>query len=148
MSENNNEFLVRSVGFVRSPVKENPKEDDWWLELVSEIVIDEALTEALTEITFYTHLTVLFWMHRRDLSNISLTVNPKGRKDIPGRGIFATRTPDRPNPIGQTTVRLLKREGNVLTVQGLDAFDGSPVIDIKPWNKGYDVLNGESSDRD
>jgi len=135
----------KPIGFVRSPVSEPPDEEDWWKELVAEIVINESLTEALDQIDFYEYLTILYWIHKRDRSHIALRVNPKGRTDIPMRGIFATRTPDRPNPIGQTTVRLLRCEGNVLTVKGLDALDGSPVIDIKPWNTGYDALDGEAA---
>jgi len=63
-----------------------------------------------------------------------MKVRPRGRSDMPLLGIFATRTPHRPNPIGLTRVKLLKVEGNVVTVQGLDAFDGTPVLDIKPFD--------------
>ena len=109
MTEHFDELTVRPVGYVRSPVKESPPGDDWWQELVSEIVIDENLEEALEEIEFYRYLVILYWLHKRDRENIALKVNPKGRKDIPMRGIFATRTPDRINPIvdiqAETTVR-------------------------------------------
>jgi tRNA-Thr(GGU) m(6)t(6)A37 methyltransferase TsaA len=145
MIENNPELIVRPVGYVRSPASKTPDEQDWWKDLVSEIVMDENLTEALDQLDYFTFITVLFWMHKRDRSNLPMKINPMGRKDIPKRGLFATRTPDRPNPIGQTTVRLLRCEGNILTVQGLDALDGSPVIDIKPWNPGYDALEGDES---
>ena len=57
-------------------------------------------------------------------------------------GVFATRSPDRPNPIGKTTVKIVERRGNVLRVQGLDAIDGSPVLDIKPYLPGYDSVEG------
>jgi len=59
-------------------------------------------------------------------------VNPMGRKDIPEQGIFATRSPARPNPVLVSVVKLLERKENVLLVQGLDALNGSPVLDIKP----------------
>jgi len=62
-------------------------------------------------------------------------VHPKGRLNIPLQGVFATRTPNRPNPIGVTIVKLLEMRRNVLTVEGLDALDGSPVLDIKPFGK-------------
>ncbi|NLE07744.1 MAG: tRNA (N6-threonylcarbamoyladenosine(37)-N6)-methyltransferase TrmO [Dehalococcoidales bacterium] len=135
----------KPIGFVRSPIAETPKEDDWWQTLVSEIVIDENLVDALDQIGFFQYYVILYWIHKRDRSNIVLRINPKGRKDIPVRGIFSTRTPDRPNPIGMTVVRLLKFEGNVLTVRGLDALDGSPVLDIKPWNTGYDFIDEEQT---
>ncbi len=130
---------------MRSPIAETPKEDDWWQTLVSEIVIEENLVDALDQIGFFQYYVILYWIHKRDRSNIVLRINPKGRKDIPVRGIFSTRTPDRPNPIGMTVVRLLKCEGNVLTVRGLDALDGSPVLDIKPWNTGYDFIDEEQT---
>ncbi len=145
MSEDLNELNCKPIGFVRSPVSETPHEEDWWQDLVSEIVIDESLAEALDEVDYFKYYVILYWIHKRDRSHIALRVNPKGRKDIPVRGIFSTRTPDRPNPIGMTVVRLLKCEGNVLTVRGLDALDGSPVIDIKPWNTGYDFIDGEQT---
>ena len=61
-------------------------------------------------------------------------VHPRGRNDMPLLGILATRTPYRPNPIGLTRVKLLKVEDNVVTVQGLDAYDGTPILDIKPFD--------------
>ncbi len=134
---------LRSIGFVRNEIKESPDEQDWWQELVSEIIIDESLIEGLDAIKNYPYLIVVYWLHKRDRDNIPLRINPRGRKDIPVRGIFATRTPDRPNPLGIITVKLLRCESNILTVRGLDALDGTPVIDIKPWNEGYDAMDGE-----
>jgi len=60
-----------------------------------------------------------------------------GRKDIPRQGVFATCSPARPNPVLVTAVRLLERRGNILRVQGLEAVDGSPIVDIKPYNPRY-----------
>jgi tRNA-Thr(GGU) m(6)t(6)A37 methyltransferase TsaA len=64
----------------------------------------------------------------------TLKVHPRGRTDIPLQGIFATRTPLRPNPIGLTLVQLIERKQNILTVKGLDAYHNTPVLDIKPYN--------------
>ncbi|MCW3987052.1 MAG: TrmO family methyltransferase, partial [Candidatus Bathyarchaeota archaeon] len=64
----------------------------------------------------------------------TVKTHPRGRIDLPLLGVFATRTPHRPNPIGMTLVELLKVDGNVLTVRNLDAFDGTPVLDIKPFD--------------
>lgn len=137
------EMILRPIGFVRNKYKENPDQEDWWQELISEIVIDKDLEEGLDNLEKYQHYIILYWLHKRDRDNLPLKINPKGRKGIPKRGLFATRTPDRPNPVGVITVKLLNREGNVLTVQGLDALDSTPVIDIKPWNVGYDAMDGE-----
>ncbi len=78
------------------------------------------------------HLWVLFWMSElRPEQRNTLQVHPRGNRDNPLTGVFAVHSPMRPNPIGMTKVRLVKRDGLRLTVEGLDAFDGSPVIDIK-----------------
>ena len=68
-----------------------------------------------------------------------LKTHPRGRIDLPLLGVFATRSPLRPNPIGLTIVELLGRKGTVLTIRGLDAFDGTPVIDVKPYNH-WDII--------
>ena len=68
-----------------------------------------------------------------------LTTRAHRRADSPEVGLFATRTRERPNPIGLAIVELLSRDANVLTVKGLDAYDGSPVLDIKPYNEHADI---------
>jgi tRNA-Thr(GGU) m(6)t(6)A37 methyltransferase TsaA len=103
--------------------------------VVSQLIFREELTEALEGVEEFSHLFVLFWLHRMsDADKRVMKVHPRGRSDMPLLGIFATRTPHRPNPIGLTRVKLLKVEGNIITVQGLDAFDGTPVLDIKPFD--------------
>jgi tRNA-Thr(GGU) m(6)t(6)A37 methyltransferase TsaA len=102
---------------------------------ISEITLYEDLEEALEGINGFSHLFVIFWMHR--ISNgerMTLKVNPRGRDDMPLLGIFATRTPYRPNPIGLTLVEILEVQRNVIRVRGLDAFDGTPILDIKPFD--------------
>lgn len=64
-----------------------------------------------------------------------MKVHPRGRVDIEEVGVFATRSPHRPNPIGLTLVKLLSKKGRTLTVRGLDAYDGTPVLDIKPYDR-------------
>jgi tRNA-Thr(GGU) m(6)t(6)A37 methyltransferase TsaA len=105
-------------------------------EAISEIVIDETLAGVLDGIEEYSHLVVLYWAHKVPEEGRSLTrVHPMGRADIPEVGIFSTCSPARPNPVLTTVVRLSRRRENVLEVAGLDAVDGSPVIDIKPYVK-------------
>jgi len=78
------------------------------------------------------HLWVLFWMSQLDPQDRMVQqVHPRGNRENPLTGVFATHSPMRPNPIGLTRVRLIARDGLRLTIEGLDAFDGSPVIDIK-----------------
>lgn len=102
---------------------------------VSEIIFREDLVEALNGIEDFSHLFVIFWMHEISKEERKrMKVHPRGRGDMPLLGVFATRTPYRPNPLGLTLVELLGVEGNVVTVRGLDAFDGTPVLDIKPFD--------------
>ena len=77
-------------------------------------------------------LQVLYWMHRLDNADRKIhTAHPMGERDRPERGVFALRSPMRPNPIGSTVVDLIERTDEGVLVRGLDALDGSPVIDIK-----------------
>jgi tRNA-Thr(GGU) m(6)t(6)A37 methyltransferase TsaA len=115
----------------------------------AELVLDERLGEAIDGLEEYSHIIVLFWAHadvsageRCSKEPSPIKLRPMGREDWPLLGVFATRCFDRPNPICATTVRLLGRAGNVLQVDGLDAFDGSPIIDIKPYVPDFDSVAG------
>ncbi|MFH1003315.1 MAG: tRNA (N6-threonylcarbamoyladenosine(37)-N6)-methyltransferase TrmO [Chloroflexota bacterium] len=129
----------KAIGLVRNGASQRP--EPGWSRVVSEIVIDPSLAEALDNLEEFSHIIVLYWMNQA-MTDGELTVktHPMGKKDRPLVGRFATRSPHRPNPVGKTVARLLRRQGNVLTVEGLDAFDGSPVIDIKPYLPGYDSV--------
>lgn len=81
-------------------------------------------------------IVVICWMDRADRSR--LKVHPRGQEDRPPRGVFSTRSPHRPNPLSLHTVELLEIRGNVLRVRGMDAIDGTPVIDIKPHSPELD----------
>ncbi|AEB67716.1 MAG: S-adenosyl-L-methionine-binding protein [Methanosaeta sp. PtaU1.Bin060] len=105
---------------------------------ISNIIIYEGLDGILDGIEEYSHLVILYWAHKVPEEGRSLTrVHPMGREDIPEKGIFCTCSPARPNPVLMTVVHLKGRKGNVLEVLGLDAVDGSPVIDIKPYVKDF-----------
>ena len=127
-----NKMSLEPVGFVQTEAVGKEVRNK---NVISQIVFREDLTEALEGVEEFSHLFVLFWLHKMsDENRKTMKVHPRGRADMPLLGIFATRTPHRPNPIGLTRVKLLKTEGNVLTVQGLDAYDGTPVLDIKPFD--------------
>ena len=130
---------LRAIGIVRNDVKQPISEHDW-KNVVSHIVIDRNLGEALDNLNEFSHIIVLYWMHQHPQGQPPTKVYPMGKQDIPMKGVFATRSPNRPNPIGKTTVRLLQRWGNTLMVEGLDAIDGTPVIDIKPYIPGGDSV--------
>ncbi len=132
------EIKLKPIGKVRSEIKEPTHQKQ--PELVSEIIIDKDLTEALDDLDEFSHIIVLWWIHK-SRRPAPMKVHPRGNPRNKLMGVFATRSPDRPNPIGQSTVRLLGRRGNVLKVQGLDAIDGTPVLDIKPYIPGYDSVD-------
>jgi len=106
---------------------------------VSRIVLRKGLEEALDGIMEFSHLYVLFWMDRVPGEDKALRVYPRGRRDMPQVGVLATRSRRRPNSVGLTLVELLGVEGRVLNVRGLDAFNGTPVLDIKPYD-GWDMM--------
>lgn len=130
---------LKVIGIVRNGLKQRP--ESGWEEIVSEIVVDNHLTEALDGLEGFSHIIVIYWMHQVPaLGQVPTKIHPRGRQEFPLVGLFAARTPYRLNPVGETTVRLLERQGNILKVEGLDAIDGTPVIDIKPYIPGYDSV--------
>lgn len=125
-------YTIRPIGVVRSELKN--REDapmqgyegapDAWLEIAP------AAAQGLEGIAPGDEVIVLTWLHRaqRDV----LQVHPRGNPDAPLRGVFATRSPDRPNPIGLHRVNVLEVAGHRLRVAPLEAIDSTPVVDIKP----------------
>ena len=97
---------------------------------------------ALLGIERHSHLIVLYWFHLRDnpQHRETLQVTPPRHEGAPLTGVFACRSPSRPNPIGVTVVRLERRDGCKLMVSGLDALEGSPIVDIKPYNPKSDSV--------
>jgi tRNA-Thr(GGU) m(6)t(6)A37 methyltransferase TsaA len=125
-------ITLKPIGFVRTEAVGDEVKDR---KRTSQIIIECELTEALKGIAEFSHLFVLFWLNKISLrERKTLKVHPRGREDLPLLGIFATRTNLRANPIGLTLVELVKVEDNILTVRGLDAFDWTPVLDIKPYD--------------
>jgi tRNA-Thr(GGU) m(6)t(6)A37 methyltransferase TsaA len=128
------QITIKPIGIVNSEVSEPQRGMGEWNDVTSEIVIDEEWTEHLDGLDEFSHIMVVFWMHLVPRENRPPTrIHPRGRTDLPLVGLFATRAPYRPNSLGVSTVKLLERRGNILIVKGLDALDGTPVIDIKPY---------------
>lgn len=158
-------FRLVPIGFVRSTVatlEQAPKQGA--IEgTEAEIVVDHAYAEALEGLERRVapsagpaegdpgapapgpeasprprggKIIVICWMDRADRAR--LKVHPRGQEDRPPRGVFSTRSPHRPNPLSLHTVELLEIRGNVLRVRGMDAIDGTPVIDIKPHSPELD----------
>ena len=132
---------VVSIGTVKSPVVEAV--DDGWGGVESAIVVNDEFARGLDGIDKFSHVIVVFWMHEATFDAArDLVRRPRGRTDMPEAGIFAQRARHRPNPIGLTAVRLLRRDGNALFVRGLDAIDGTPVLDVKPYVPPFDRVDG------
>ena len=129
---------LKPIGIVRNEIKQPLKHG--WEKVVSDIVVDSSLIEALDNLDEFSHIIVLYWMHQHPPGQPPTKVHPRGNREIPLKGVFATRSPNRPNPVGKAIVRLLQRQSNILRVEGLDAIDGTPVIDIKPYIPGYDSV--------
>lgn len=139
------QISLKPIGWVRSGIKE-PKRRQWE-GVESEIVLNPELAEAAEGLDDFSHIVVLFWMHQVLAEARSQTkAHPQRRQDLPLVGVLATRSPARPNPIGLAVVRLLERRGNVLKVKGLDAIDGTPVLDIKPSFPGDGMVQVEVPD--
>ncbi len=122
------------IGRVHS-TRKNPTDDFWDHENAS-IELDPAQfsPEALLGLVDFSHVEVLFHMNQVDPSKVEKSArHPRGNIDWPKVGIFAQRAKNRPNPIGTTVCRIIECAGLTLTLEGLDAVDGSPVIDLKPW---------------
>ncbi|MDH4129318.1 MAG: tRNA (N6-threonylcarbamoyladenosine(37)-N6)-methyltransferase TrmO [Spirochaetota bacterium] len=129
-----NIIKYKPIGIVHSPFKTNngipvkplqERETEGTVEIFSEY------TEGLADLDGYSHIILLCHFHLS--SDYALKVVPFVDKAQKLRGLFSTRSPNRPNSIGLSTVRLVKIENNILTVKGIDIVDGTPVLDIKPY---------------
>jgi len=111
--------------------------DKGWGEVKSKIILKKELTLALKGLDSFSHILVVFWMHQTRPPTV-FQRRPQDRNDMPELGLFAQRSKHRTNPIGITTVSLVGLDGNVVIVRGLDAINGTPVLDIKPYYPHYD----------
>lgn len=151
------EFTVQPIGYISNQFENvtfEPKADETFEQRKARLKAHQerlrennSVIEVLPEyealldgLDAFSHIVIVFWPHllpeeKRHIEK----VHPRGWKDLPLQGIFATRSPARPNPILFSTVALVKREGRHLQVKGLDAMDKTPVIDIKPVVKSNDI---------
>jgi len=129
-------FRAQTIGHVRRDGGGPTAPDEWyepWAETTLEILPRWAA--GLDGIDGYSHLVVLCWLDRAARRRAAGAPQPaEGRADLPPVGFFALRTPRRPNPIGIACPRLLRRDGNRLLVTGIDAWDGTPIVDLKGYS--------------
>jgi tRNA-Thr(GGU) m(6)t(6)A37 methyltransferase TsaA len=131
-------IAYRAIGIVRNRVRESRPAG--WEDVRSDIILRDELEPALDALEGFSHVIVVFHLNRVPEEARSLTI-PVGNEEAPrGRGVLATRSQLRPNPIGVSVVPVLHRRKSVLRVRGLDALDGTPVLDIKPYLPSYDSV--------
>ena len=129
---------IRPIAVVRNGVKQ-PRPGGW-AHVRSDIIVRDELTPALDGIEGYSHIIVVFAFDKVPEPERKSRLPKREDVQIPEQGVLATRSQLRPSPIGVSVVRLLKRRVNILRVEGLDAIDGSPVLDIKPYYPNYDAI--------
>lgn len=132
---NKENIAIQPIGYAKN--KEG-KHFGGWKNIVTEIILKKQWQDALLGLEDYSHAVVVFWMS--EVQACELRHVPQGKKDVPVVGIFACRCVQRPNHVGVSTVKILKIKDNVVTVQGLDVINNTPIIDIKPYTPQYDLV--------
>jgi tRNA-Thr(GGU) m(6)t(6)A37 methyltransferase TsaA len=131
------EIIIRPIGIIKTPfteIAQMPIQPSGAMNVLGTIELDPDFTEGLKDLEGFSHIILLYHFHK--ITTPKLSVVPF--MDTVARGIFATRSPARPNAIGISTVKLLHIEGNVLFLEGVDMLNGSPLIDIKPFFARFD----------
>lgn len=128
-------IVYKPIGFVMGSFRE-PDDPERIRASESLLVLDEKYIAALDGIEDFRYLVVIYHIHRSP--GYKAKVHPRGDRSIPERGVFLTRSPCRPNPIGMTLVEVLEVNGNRIKVRGLDALDKTPILDIKPYEASFD----------
>lgn len=130
--------MFEPIGVVKTKVVE--KVDHSWGEVVSHIIIDESLANGLKGLENFSHIIVIYHLHEaKFIKEKHLVRRPQGREDMPNVGIFAQIGKNRQNHIGITAVKIISVTENIIKVQGLDAIDNTPVLEIKPYYPQYDM---------
>jgi len=128
---------LEPIGRVHSTATDTTCDENWGA-VVAEIELDAPLAAGLRGLEAFSHALVVFLMDHEFVAERDLVRRPRGRADMPELGIFAQRGKQRPNPLGVTAVEIVRVAGRVLTVRGLDAIDGTPVLDVKPYVPAFD----------
>ena len=137
--------VFEPIGFVSNSFNE-PGDPKALRNSQSLLILDEKYIGAMDGLERYRYLLVIFQFHRS--AGYRERVHPMGDRSIPERGVLATRSPCRPNPIGVTVAEIISVEGNVIRVTGLDALNGTPILDIKPYEEHFDSEVGIERERD
>ena len=132
------EHVLRAIGEVKSPVKDPV--DEGWGTIESLILVEEELRDGLRGLAEFSHVLVVTLLHGAHFEpERHLVRRPRGLADMPELGIFAQRAKDRPNPIGVTVCPIVQVNADGVVVTGLDAIDGTPILDLKPYFPVFDT---------
>ena len=133
--DNQTQFAVSPIGWVRKT------------DAVTTIVLDKKYEPGLLGLDGFSHVYVFWWFDRNDTpeKRQTLQVHPRGDKRNPLTGVFATRSPRRPNLIALSLCKIVSVKGNVVQVEKIDAFADTPVVDMKPYLPGYDTTDDAHS---
>lgn len=127
---------IKPIGWVKS--SRSAVQDDHWDRESVEIELDASIPdEAIMGLESFSHLEVIFFMDQAEDIPPSFSRHPRGNQSWPRVGIFSQRVKDRPNRLGLSRCRIKSVSGRRVQLEGLDAVDGTPVIDLKPWVQGF-----------
>lgn len=137
-------FELNPIATIRSPFCElvdMPVQPKGAKEVYAKIEFDKVYEEGLKDLDGFSHLYLIYYFHK--VKEHKLSVVPFNDKTHTPRGVFSTRTPMHPNSLGLSVVELVKVEGNIVTIKGVDVLDGTPLLDIKPYIENFDKVEGE-----
>lgn len=131
------DIIMQPIGYVKNAVEN--KKDVSWGDDISTIILNKEYHGGLNGLEEFSHVTIIYYLDKANFDRDKhLQRRPQNRDDMPLVGIFSQRGKDRPNQIGMTSVQIVSVSDNELAVKGLDAIDGTPVLDIKPYYPVYD----------
>ena len=134
------DLQLTPIGHVENSVK--VQTDENWGSVQSRVVLLPEYRAGLKGLEQFSHATIVTFLHEAKFDPARhLTRRPRGLASMPEVGIFAQRAKDRPNPLGITAVAIVAVEPDALVVRGLDAIDGTPVVDVKPYYPAYDRVD-------
>jgi tRNA-Thr(GGU) m(6)t(6)A37 methyltransferase TsaA len=137
-------IIMKAIGTIHTPfdkLEDMPIQPKGAAEVIGTIELEEQYTEGLADLNGFSHIYLLYQFHMAQRT--ALTVTPF--MDTTPRGVFATRSPLRPNHIGISIVKLIGVEKNIVTVQAIDILNGSPLLDIKPYITAFDAVQQSQS---
>ena len=129
---------ITPIGIIKTPfndLKGMPIQPSGAAKISGTIIINKEYEQGLSDLEGFSHIILLYHFHQSQGYNLMVTPF----MDDQQRGLFSTRAPRRPNPIGLSIVQLIERKGNQISIQGIDVLNGTPLIDIKPYVPGFDA---------